>query len=270
MAEQGLKMVGKDPVGNAKAIRTDSSGNLGVQISEHQIRSVTSLNAATATGNGTSIDCTGGTAFINVTGTFSATLRIYAVINGIATIVPTYKIDNTRCIGARYRDITEAGCYMVIVQAGTTSLYVRCQSYGSGSVTAIINVTSENNMTYAQLISLYRNMEIARASGSTVVAGATTAVITAIDIASWPYQYIAVRTNSSHAFKVYFNYTTTVTGPLGAPLPDILVLDSSTAAGDSTRKYIEWYEAKGAVVTVRIQNLDTSDHTYDLYLYGVR
>ena len=187
--------------------------------------------------------------------------------------MPAYLVDDFKFPGKRFTgaDITNPGRYVVAIPVGATVIYVRVHSYTSGAVFASAHVSAPTGLSMGELFGQTRVVELGRGSGVSVNAGATVVAVANLSVREYPYQHIAVRANTDHAYKAYFYYSVETAGSLGSIYPDIAVIDSTTAPGDGARKYMpDWFEAKGEWLLVRIQNLDSVVHTYDVVLYGVR
>lgn len=120
---------------------TNNVGDVDIETFEPS-GDTTMQNAATATGNGTTLSVVGyGTAVVQVTGTFSATITFEGTADG----TNWHAISATQ-IGAATiaTTATTTGIYRLSV-AGLSSIRARISSYSSGSVTAVGRTT---NATY--------------------------------------------------------------------------------------------------------------------------
>jgi len=106
------------------------SGALGQNLSAWQV--TTLQNAATATGNGTTMPSSAmGAVSVQITGTFSATVTFEGTMDGSTwvALMATNANDDARATTA-----TAAGVYSVVLN-GCTSFRARISSYSSGTVT---------------------------------------------------------------------------------------------------------------------------------------
>lgn len=216
-------------------------------------------NAAAAIDNGTTLDVAGMNSVVfQVTGTFVGTIWFRGSVDGTNyEDLPVYNVD-----GVSAAKTTKAGIYKADI-TGYKNILARVDSITSGTITVFAR-TSTNPLPE---ILKKRNVELAKSLGASVAASGSSAVFSNIDVSQFPLQYIAIRGNAAHNFRVDVQYISSSTS-LGDTLGNQTVIESQTTG---QRFSSDWIESKGGKVTVAIYNLDSaSAHTYDIYLYGVR
>jgi hypothetical protein len=231
------------------------------KLCDYSVEKVVLFDGKTGTGSAQSIDVSGKTfAYIDVFGTFDASIRVlgyYTDRSGDSEYVELME----RRSNAPIKSIRAAGGYFIDLTKYTW-ITVTVLNYTSGD----INVQAQfYTKPIGDLFSAERNAQLAYSHAVPVDGGAYALAIEDVKISKYPFQYVAVRADSSHNFRVSLYYRHTNNGSLGSVNGDLFALDLE----NTVRGVSEWIEARGNIVDVYIYNDSGEAHTYDVYLYGV-
>ncbi len=235
---------------------------VNAKICDYGAEEVVSLDNVSEVRTGMRFDVKGKTfAHIRVDGEFEAeviVLGYFSDKSGDHEIATVYKHKSCESV----RVITGAGGYFVDLTK-YQFICARVNKYTSGSVTATMTLFTKPTVPYVEKD---RNSQIAYSHAFSVNGGGYGCPVNTISIGGFPFQYVVVRADASHDFRVAFYYGVSNMGSFGAPMGDMFVADVK----NTVRTVSDWTEAKGDKLSVYIHNDDTEAHNYDVYLYGVR
>jgi len=275
---KGIPLMGRDPDGKAKVINVDENGNVKVQLKGRIVSSGTTLDDADSVGNGTAISLSGGQ-FVefDVSGTFEGTVVFYERYPGnVDRRLFVVKVNNESArygdIGLMMRSTTEPGRYYAFASPGAKSVFARLQGISSGSVTVTVHVSASDEAALRQLLDTPRHVQVFGVGGVEVAPGKSKQVASDLYVAQFPYLYALCQCDKNHKnWEVAIQQRVIRSDVNMALMPEVVLIDSATAAGDAQRKYSEWYESRGQQVSIYINNNETVDTlTFDLVLFGVR
>lgn len=234
---------------------------VNTKLCDYSVEKVVLFDGKTGTGSAQSIDVSGKTfAYIDVFGTFDATIRVLGYYTDRSGDNEFVSLTERNSI-VPFNLIRAAGGYFIDLTKYTW-ITVQVINYTSGD----INVQAQfYTKPIGDLFSAERNAQLAYSYAVPVDGGAYALAIEDVKISKYPFQYVAVRSESNHNFRVSLYYRHTNFGSLGAVNGDLFALNIENAR----RGVSEWIEARGNIVDVYIYNDSGEAHIYDVYLYGV-
>ena len=281
-----MAIAGRDTSGEARAIKTDFNGNVGVQVTRSENRETVHHDNTSTTGNGTIADVSGySTLTIQVSGTFEGEIYARGRVFGtksenLVNFLPIFTND-----GKQINRITKSGIYYVNV-SGLNGLFLRLNELVSGSVTvrsmtSAFPFTPNKPLDLSESTQKIRNILLGRVSGIEVDSKSSKNLTGDILLDRYSnngnnlrpfsseeilYCYIVCRTDSVHNYQVAKTYLYPV-GEFGSSTGPNIVFNPKRE--DGLRFVSEWEEVNGNTFGVRVNNAGDEVHKYDILVYGV-
>lgn len=236
-------------------------------ISKMTYEEVQVLSNLQDTGNGTLINVDGKSSVVlYVTGSFVATIVAQGSTgtsfppNTAEQAIKAYDVSDEKYV----TKITKPGVY-VLENIGYSKFRVRVDRYTSGSVSVLARAFVEPiELGQSKERKKPRLERVAEKTGYKVSANQEVMAIPIFDCSDYVYLFVVARSNTAHSRRIAFNFSFS-NQTLGPTYGDVYAIDDSKDRSKSER-----IEPLSESVSLWVKNNDSAEHTYDIFVYGVR
>jgi hypothetical protein len=197
-----------------------------------------------------------------VSGEFNASIYVHGSLDG--TTYPHEQLNIYSIFEEKnVKDITKPGIYLV-ENIGYSKFRVRVRTYISGAVSVLARVFVEP-IEYTQARKAKPRIEcVASLKGYKASANFDGKAINEVDCSDYVYLFVVSRSDTEHNRGIAFGFRF-AGHTLGSTYGDVVAIDDSALRSKSER-----IEPLSEKFDLWLYNRDSVEHTYDIYIYGVR